>query len=142
MDQTTANGVKITFEQGLPGFEELRAFYISKPLADSPFYYLQAAPPEDICLLLINPFEVTTAYEFNLPEAVLAVLEIKEPADVAVFNVVNARQGLANATVNLQAPVVINVRQQKGMQVVLNEPAWQVREPLSNLLQGKVGQAC
>jgi len=140
VDQTAICGVKIIFEQGIPGFENLKEFFISKPFADSPFYYLQAAQQADICFLLINPFEITKAYEFNLPEPVQEVLEIKELSDVAVFNVVNAREGLDNATVNLQAPVVINVRGLKGMQVVLNEPTWQLREPLKNLLQGKVGQ--
>ncbi|MCL5780243.1 MAG: flagellar assembly protein FliW [Clostridia bacterium] len=140
--QQTKDQLNIFFEQGLPGFESLRNFLVSRPFDNSPFYYLQSAEVDHICFLLLNPFEITQSYEFDLPVPVQEMLEIKATSDIAVFNIVNAQKDLANATVNLQAPVVINVNKSKGMQVVLNDPSLSIREPLKNLLQGKVGRGC
>lgn len=140
--QQTKDQLNIFFEQGLPGFEGLRNFLISRPFDDSPFYYLQSAEVDDVCFLLLNPFEITQSYEFDLPVPVQEMLEIKATSDIAVFNIVNVQKDLASATVNLQAPVVINVNKSKCMQVVLNDPSLSIREPLKNLLQGKVGRGC
>lgn len=127
----------ILFPQGLPGFEDLRTFVISE-VTETPFYYLESTEEPGITFLLVNPFAVTKSYEFEMPEMVKETLNTDTPADIAVFNIVNASQGLKQATVNLQAPVVINVRLSKGLQVVLNDPALNIREPLANLVQGAV----
>lgn len=140
--QQTKDQLNIFFEQGLPGFEGLRNFLISRSFDNSPFYYLQSAEVDDVCFLLLNPFEITQSYEFDLPVPVQEMLEIKATSDIAVFNIVNVQKDLASATVNLQAPVVINVNKSKCMQVVLNDPSLSIREPLKNLLQGKVGRGC
>ncbi|MEW6698712.1 MAG: flagellar assembly protein FliW [Bacillota bacterium] len=140
MDKPNFSGVKILFQQGLPGFEHLREFDISRPLSDSPLYYLQSTEETEICFIVLNPFELTKSYEFDLPNSVEDLLEIKNPTDVVVFNIINVRGGLREATVNLQAPVIINVNACKGMQVVLNDNAFNVREPLQNILQGKAGK--
>lgn len=130
---------EILFPQGLPGFEDLRTFVISE-VAETPFYYLESTEQPEITFLLLNPFAVTKAYEFEIPETVKEVLETDNPAHVAVFNIVNASQGINNATVNLQAPVILNVTKSKGFQVVLNEPSLNIREPLGNLIHGAVGK--
>ncbi|WP_003544001.1 flagellar assembly protein FliW [Desulfotomaculum nigrificans] len=138
MNQDQLNEAKFLFEQGLPGFTHLRYFIISSPFEDNPFYYLQSVEEAEICFLIVNPFALTQSYEFDLPDSVSESLEIKSPSDIVVFNIVNVRGDLASATVNLQAPLVINIVNHKGMQVVLNDPGLNLREPLKNLLQGKV----
>ena len=129
--------VEILFPQGLPGFEDLRTFVISE-VADTPFYYLESTEQPETTFLLLNPFAVTKSYEFEVPETVKETLATDDPAHLAVFNIVNTSQGIQKATVNLQAPVIINVTKSKGVQVVLNEPALNIREPLHNLVQGAV----
>jgi len=137
VEPNALGGVKILFEQGIPGFEYLRYFLISKPFEEYPFYYLQSAEEENICFLTLNPFELTKSYEFDLPSPAQEMLEINDLTDVLVFNIVNTRGDLNNATVNLQAPVIINIKKNIGMQVVLNDNQLNLREPLQNLLKGR-----
>jgi flagellar assembly factor FliW len=137
--QIEFSGKKIFFERGLPGFEDLKHFTISRPFEEYPFFYLQSNDEEVVAFLTINPFEITKEYEFEISDAVQETLEITDLADVAVINIVNASNGLNEATVNLQAPVIINIKNQKGMQVVLNNQSLNLKEPLKNMLQGTEG---
>ncbi|ABO50926.1 protein of unknown function DUF180 [Desulforamulus reducens MI-1] len=132
--------VKILFKNGLPGFETLRYFSISRAFAETEFYYLQSNEETEICFLCINPFHYTKHYEFVVPQPIQEELGIQRLEDVAVFNIVTINGQLDQATVNLQAPLVINVPLRKGMQVVLNDPALNIKESLKSLLQGTVGK--
>lgn len=140
MSQTRQEEKQILFKQGLPGFEDYKNFVISKPFEEYPFYYLNSTDSEEVSFLTINPFEITTAYDIELPETVQEVLEIKDPSEVAVFNIVNTSKGLPEATVNLQAPVIINATKSIGMQVVLNNPSLNIREPLKKMLERTGGK--
>ena len=128
---------KILFPQGLPGFEDLRNFVISS-VAETPFYYLESLEDASICFLLLNPFELSKSYEFEIPSTVQELLQIENQNDVAAFTIVNTNQGLDKATVNLQAPVIINIATRRGLQVVLNDPSLNIREPIHKLVQGTV----
>lgn len=130
--------IEITFAQGLPGFENLRQFNLSRAFEGTELYYLHSIEKTDICFLCLNPFQYTKDYEFVLPETIQERLEIKGLEEVAVFNIVNINGGLEKATVNLQAPVIINMALGKGAQVVLNDAAFNIQEPLKTLLQGMV----
>ncbi|SHK30448.1 flagellar assembly protein FliW [Desulforamulus aeronauticus] len=130
--------IEIFFEHGLPGFENLQHFSITRAFAETELYYLQSTEEPDVCFLCINPFQYTKQYEFTMPEPIQQALSIKRLEDVAVFNIVTINGDLEQATVNLQAPVIINISLSQGMQVVLNDPALHIREPLKSLLQGTV----
>lgn len=123
----------ITFKTGLPGLpEELKQFQLLAVEQNSPFYLLQSTSDKEICFILINPFPVFKDYEFELPEEDKTKLEIKEPKDITIFCIVNAAQGLKNATVNLLAPVVINITTGSARQVVLNDNRYNIRHPLDS----------
>lgn len=132
--------ISITFAQGLPGFENLRQFSLSHAFEGTELYYLQSCEEPDICFLCINPFHYTKGYEFVLPATTQEELAIKHLSEVAVFNIVTINGSLEQATVNLQAPVIINIALGKGTQVVLNDTVHNIRESLKNLLQGTVAK--
>ncbi|GAB6180179.1 flagellar assembly protein FliW [Desulfotomaculum defluvii] len=136
MEQT----LEIFFAQGLPGFENLHHFNLSHAFEGTELYYLQSTEEADICFLCINPFQYTKNYEFVLTETTQEELEIKGLEEVAVFNIVNINGSLEQATVNLQAPVIINIALGKGTQLILNDAALSIRESLKSLLQGTVAK--
>lgn len=133
-------GTNIIFEQGIPGFDNLRLFQVSKPFDEYPFFYLQSLEEQEVCFLTVNPFELVKAYEIDLPPSAEEALSIKDPGDVAILSIINTHGGLSNATVNLQAPIVINVNENKGMQLVIQNSNLSLREPLKNLLKGTGGK--
>ena len=140
MQKSVTGSVKILFEQGLPGFEELQYFTLAKPLEEAPFYSLNSTDKEEISFLVINPFQFAQTYEFTLPDFVQETLAINDPADIVVFTIVNCREGLTKGTVNLKAPIIINIKDRKGVQLVLDNHPYSVKEPLKNLLLQSEGK--
>jgi len=121
-----------TFPAGILGLSESLTRFELIPLEEnSPFFFLQSVQDEDIGFILINPFAFFPDYEFELPDEEAAALQVKEPEkELAVFCIVNAREGLSRATVNLLAPVVVNTAARTARQVVLQDRRYGLRHPL------------
>ncbi|AEG15378.1 Flagellar assembly factor fliW [Desulfofundulus kuznetsovii DSM 6115] len=129
---SSEKGKTITFPAGLPGLPaELTEFELVAVAEESPFFFLQSLQDENIGFILVNPFAFFPNYEFDLPEEDARALGIKAPEEAAVFCIVNASRGLARATVNLLAPVVVNAATGTARQVVLVDERYSIRQPLS-----------
>ena len=121
----------ITFPAGLPGLPaELNRFALIPLAENSPFFFFQSLQNENVGFILINPFSFFSDYEFDLSDEEAEALAIATPEQAAVFCIVNASQGIKNATVNLLAPVVVNVATGAARQVVLVDSRYGLRHPL------------
>jgi len=121
----------IDFPSGIPGFDHLRKFVILQPEAAKPFAFLQSVEEKDLSFIVADPFEFYPGYEFTLAEADQQFLEVSAPEDVAVYCIVTAKTSLAEATMNLLAPVVINISKRIGKQIVLHCTGYKTKHPLS-----------
>lgn len=120
----------IHFENGLPGFLEEKQFIIL-PLTDDQIYLiLQSIQTPEIAFVITNPFFFYKDYEFKLEDGVVEQLGIKDPVDVQVFNILTIYDPFEKTTINLQAPIVINTKNNRAKQVILNYDHYTTREPL------------
>ncbi|SFD41935.1 flagellar assembly factor FliW [Bacillus sp. OV194] len=110
----------ITFEHGIPGFEEENEFVIL-PFEDTPFSIMQSVATPGLAFVTADPFMYFPEYDFTLPESVVNELEIKEQQDIFIQVIVTLRDELKESTANLQAPVIINKVKSLGKQVVLDD---------------------
>ncbi|MDQ0285627.1 flagellar assembly factor FliW [Desulfofundulus luciae] len=125
-------GKTIIFPAGLPGLPaDLTEFELVAAAEDSPFFFLQSLQDENTGFILVNPFFFFPDYEFDLPDEEARALGVNSPDQVAVFCIVNASRGLAHATVNLLAPVVVNAATGTARQLVLVDERYSIRHPLS-----------
>lgn len=120
----------ITFEAGLPGFEQLHLFVMLHPDPAMPFSYLQSTEDVTVSLLAVNPFAFYPQYDFKLAESVQEELGIETEQDVAVLSVVTLKEQLEQSTLNLIAPIIINTRTKMGRQIILTNSSYQHRHPL------------
>lgn len=120
----------ITFRDGMPGFEDKHQFKLEFPEEGSPLCRLQSVEDEELAFILADPFVFYPSYEFQLPENVTAELEVQSPADILVMVVVNVRDELATAMVNLVAPIVIHIESGQAKQVILTNTEYLTRHPL------------
>lgn len=112
----------IHFEDGIPGFEEIKEFIlILSDQPELPFHYLQSITNPDISFVITSPFLFVENYDFNLPDTVVEKLGIKSPEELYVYSIVSIPKKVEFATINLTAPIIINTTNNKGMQVVLEE---------------------
>lgn len=120
----------ISFPWGIPGLEEHREFILNPLEKDSPFYYLRSNSRPEIGLLLVNPFDIFKDYEFDLDNEAAGQLHIADQKQIAVLCTVNTSRGIGAATVNLLAPLVINMERLQAKQVVLHDRRYSYRTPL------------
>lgn len=140
MDRDEISGTEVVFKNGIPGFEELRNFLVSRPLKNYPFFSLQSLENQHVSFLTLSTFEVARFYEFELPPSIVEYLEVNDISEVAVLNIINMQGDINNATVNLKAPLIINIEKNKGMQVVLDDNSLKLKEPLIKMIREMEGK--
>lgn len=132
-DLEIAQDAVITFDDGLPGFPQLRRFVVLEMDDIKPFKYLQALPDDDtppIALYLINPFMVDPSYEFRLMDSDMEAIKSKNSTELTIYAVATIPADPRDATLNLMAPIVINEKDRRGRQVILHDSKYSVRHPL------------
>jgi len=122
----------ITFNKGIPGFEESKKFVLipADETGETPFYFLQSIDIEELSFFLVDPFTFFKEYDIKLDEQMVERLELESPTDALVLTTVTANVELTDATTNLKAPLVINTNKQLGMQVVLDNKDYLIKQPL------------
>jgi flagellar assembly factor FliW len=123
----------INFKKGLPGFQELKNFILFPVKDNDMFSILHSIENENIGLVVISPFNVVKDYEFKLDDENIMELKIESHEDVLVLNTVTLDFNVEKITVNLKAPIIININSKLGEQIILDN----TRYAIKHLLLGK-----
>ncbi|MHB8073692.1 flagellar assembly protein FliW [Desulfosporosinus fructosivorans] len=118
------------FPQGIPGFPDMKTFVFIPLAEESPFAYLQSTTEANLTFLLANPFAVFTDYEFVLEDEVAQELDLSQGNPPQVFLIATVKGKLADMTVNMMAPIVMNGLKHTGRQVILDKPEYSIRHKL------------
>lgn len=109
----------ITFNQGIPGFNQLKDYIIINDLEEnSLFCWLQSIEDPELAFVLVNPFVVYPEYNPNLPDAEVEKLGQATPEEYSVLSIVKVPEDVELMTANLRAPIVINLKTKKAMQII------------------------
>lgn len=111
----------ITFENGLPGFQEYTKFILLGLDADLPIALLQSTEDDQIGFVVGYPFAFKQDYVFDLSENDKEQLQLEDESEVATYTVITLKENFADSTINLLAPIVINTKQKLGKQIVLQD---------------------
>ena len=123
-----------TFEHGLPGFPEYRKFTILPLDADLPIAFLQSIEEAEIGFVIGLPFAFKPDYAFDLSVEDKEGLQIDKPEDVLTYSILTLKETFADSTINLLAPVIINVTKKLGKQIVLHDnELYPLRHPIGAL---------
>lgn len=135
--QTSHHGIReydesdvITFKKGLPGFEGLTKFILFPVEENEVFNILHSIEDPDVGLVTISPFSVDKDYEIELKDGLLKRLNIKKPEDVLLQTTVTLNSKLEKITVNMKAPIVINISSKSGEQIILDNDKYLIKHPL------------
>lgn len=112
---------------GLIGFPQSRRFVLLE--YTPPFSWLQSVDVPDLAFVVVNAAEFGDNYTFDLPLGDRD-LGLKQESEVAIFNLVSIRTDPSQSTVNLKAPVVVNLENKKGRQIILDDARFPTRMPL------------
>lgn len=130
MDQTISFD-KLDFGNSIVGFEQLRYFALEKVEGDNPFYVLRSNDEDNMEFIVISPFEVDRKYEVVISDDIKRKFQIDSPESVMVLCIVTLNKPFTDSTVNLIAPLVINVNNGMSGQIIMNGSVYQTRTRLS-----------
>ena len=120
----------ITFEQGLLGFEELKQFAIIDVEECLPFEWLVSVEDPIVAFPILNPTLFFSDYKPSLSKDDLVLLDIKKEKDVEMFCIVTLGKKPEDVTLNLKGPILINMKNKMGKQVVLIEDYYSLSQQL------------
>ncbi|MCM3307631.1 flagellar assembly protein FliW [Priestia megaterium] len=124
------NQQTLTFNQGIPGFLEETEFVIL-PLSEAEaFQVLQSIQTKELAFIITDPFQFFLDYDFQLEPQEIEKLQLQQAEDAAVYVLLTMSDSMEKITANLQAPVIINTKQQLAKQVILMNTAYETKHRL------------
>lgn len=120
----------ITFNKGIPGFNELKKFILLDLQEYEPFKLLQSLENDEIALIVTSPYEFFKDYEIKLNDETISNLKIDSPEQVMILTTVTLNSDVKKITTNLQGPIIINTSNNIGEQIILDNSKYEVKSPL------------
>ena len=111
-----AAGDVIRFPSGLPGLEDCREWALLADATNDALGWLQSTTRGDVALAVVSPRRFVPDYQVRIPRSELTPLDINDIRQAQIVVVVGTT-GTA-LTLNLKAPIVINLEGRTGRQVV------------------------
>lgn len=124
--------VIMTFPEGMLGFETSRRYILLEHDTEgSPFKWLQSIDDPNLAFIVIDPMVVDSNYRFEIDVDTQRMIGTDQPTECAVMSIVNVnRNSKVQVSVNLKAPLVVNVENRIGRQIILGTNVYAISTPL------------
>ncbi len=109
----------IIFKEGMIGFEGINRFALVGE-TDLFVEWLQSVD-ETISFAVMDPFIADSDYSFEIPDNVIEELNIKDKNEVLIRTVVIIPEDITKIRTNLQAPIIINLKEKIAIQIMLDD---------------------
>ncbi len=125
----------LTFVDGLIGMEDCRRWVLLADVQNSALGWLQCIDRAEVALAVVSPRRFVNDYQARVSRRDIAPLGIRHSADAQVLVIISqARGGLS---LNLKAPLVINLTERLGRQIVTRDDH-AVHYPLQSTVRRKI----
>ena len=116
----------LEFPHGLIGFPTARRFVIVDHRPGSPFRWMLAVDDPDVAFAVADPSDLIAGYA---PPVALVARLLGIPADdVGLFVIVTIPTDPTTMTVNLMAPIAVDMPRRRARQLVLDDTRWEAAE--------------
>lgn len=125
----------LTFENGLPGFENEKNFILLSIEGNEVYQILQSINSKEVGFVTANPYLFISDYTFDVDESTVGALNIESEEDIIVLTIVTVKEPFDASTVNLKAPVIINTKSKKAKQCILENADYPIRYSIDAQMQ-------
>ncbi|OGS70655.1 MAG: hypothetical protein A2Y96_02960 [Firmicutes bacterium RBG_13_65_8] len=118
------------FPAGLPGFPSAHRFAFVRHQEYLPFIWMVALDEPDLAFVVVEPAAFFPKYKPRLSPEDADALGLSSHVRAVLYCIVTVPRDPREATVNLRAPVTLNLSRHLGRQAILASQDYQTREPL------------
>ena len=108
----------VTFPSGIPGLDDCREWILLADAENEALGWLQCTTRRETALAVVSPRRFVQGYQVRVARSELAPLELSDVQQAQVLVIVGKNE--EGITLNLKAPLIINVKRRLGRQVVAN----------------------
>lgn len=120
----------VSLPKGLIGFPGLKNFVILECGEDSPFMWFHSLDEPSIAFMVMDPLLIKPDYRVSIKERDVADIGEPKGSDLVLLAIATIKDGHPKVTVNLRAPIIINIKTMKGKQILLENSGHPVRYPV------------
>lgn len=112
----------VVFEKGLPGFPNEKKFVLLQNPKERPFIWMQSSTNPELCFIVTSPFIFFPEYLPDVSDDDLAEIGSPTMNELMLVTIVwfKTTSALPEVHTNLKAPIVINLKNFKARQTILN----------------------
>ncbi len=126
----------ITFSEGMLGFSKIDSYVLVERTDDSLFLWLQAVKKPSVAFPLLEPQILERNYKVELEDEDRKSLKLETSLTGGkVFCIITIPTDPTKMTVNLKAPIVINLKKRIAKQVILHSQDYPIRKSIFSELQ-------
>lgn len=129
----------IHFANGIVGFPDLTDFALihDGEKEDGPIRWLQSMQEPGFAMPVIDPLFVMQDYNPIVEEELLKDIELDSEDDLFVLVTLTVPKEIKRMSTNLKAPFVINIRNRKACQIIVEDDRYEVKFPVYEIFKGK-----
>lgn len=134
----------IYFANGIVGFPELKRFALlhdEEKGNNAGIRFLQSIDEPGFAMPVMDPLLVKPDYDPHVNDDLLALAGKISQENLLVLVTVSIPGDLTKMSVNLQGPMIINVEEYKGCQIIVENKEYPVKFPIYEILQAGTGKA-
>lgn len=123
----------LTFDEGIIGFPELNRFMLIHDADDDKktVSWLQSLDEPAFAMPVVDPLAVDPTYNPIVEDELLKSLGEITEEDLIVLVTMTVPKDVKMATVNLKAPFVVNSKNLKACQIILEDDRYLVKHPIN-----------
>lgn len=134
----------LEFPNGIIGFESLRKFAIIYDVEKGEnvnVSFLQSMEEPLLVIPVMNPLVVKEDYNPTVDDELLKPIGDPSDEDMMVVVSMTVPADIKKMTVNLKAPFIINTKDRQGAQIIVDNPEYEIRFPIYDILEANKQKA-
>ena len=117
----------ITFPNGILGFPNYKKYAIIDVDENSPLKWLHSCEEPSLAFVVTDPNLFRSDYSIDAWKRDLEDIEVTDAADVLVLVLVTVPADPSKMTANLKGPVLINTKNNKAKQLIVDNPDYDIK---------------
>ena len=117
----------LNFTTGILGFPKFKNYVLIDPNKKSPLKWLQSIENPNLAFVVTDPNIFIKDYEVQVNATDIEDLDVKDAEDTVQLVIVTVPSDPAKMTANFKGPLIINMKNKMGKQLVLETSKYKIK---------------